>query len=356
MIKFREKLNKNEFELLWEIEGNSENETDNRINIKKEDNNNKDFKIFKNKYLIEFETNYNKDKYRVRAIHESTNSDKLKKETKSIMNSLNDEFGLSDYLEETPIVLSDEDIYEITKTFYGPFQFVDKTEYNLEVEKKKLDLKMLTNKLLYFGLNKRKTKDVSKIRPISDEEIESLSNSLNKREYRFLFLQRLNNFRGMGAFEIPYREFKIITDFFKIIVDIISKEKEKDFPCIEYILILSQTFFTNKDGKKLYIQNEIKGHKLFNDKNFWNIYIKKTINKEIKKMKDNIKRNNLHFNKISCDSIAFSHLLPFCNNMIDLGMPKEILMEIIEPLFKEYQVNEEMKKNINEIIESANSI
>ena len=350
LIKFREKLNTKEEELFLEIEDIPE-KNNNTNNKETKSNNNKDFKLFKNKYFNELETKYNKEKYKVRSIHETISPDIIKKETKSIMNSLNNEFGLDNYVEETPIILTEEDIYEITKTFYGAFQFVDKTEYNLEIEKKKLDLKNLTHKLLYFGFKRRK-KDYSNIGPISDEEVESLSNSLKKREFRYIFLQRLNNFRGIGIFEIPEREFKIITTFFKTIVDILSEEKEIDLPCTEFILILSQTFFTNKNGERVYIQNEIKGHKFFNNKDFWNIYIKDAINKEINKMKENIKKNNLQFKKISIGSLAFSHILSFCNNMIDLGMPKEILIEIIEPLYKEYQLDEEMKKNINDLIET----
>ena len=55
------------------------------------------------------------------------------KKKKTIINELNNEFGFEDMMEEGPLVLTEEDVYEITKTLYGPFQFVDKTEYDLAI-------------------------------------------------------------------------------------------------------------------------------------------------------------------------------------------------------------------------------
>ena len=121
---------------------------------------------------------------------------------------------------------------------------------------------------------------------------------------------------------------------------------------MKFLLILSQTFYMDKDGQKYYIQKELKGNKLFNEKECMEKYIRFCINEEIEKVKENIKKNNLNEKNYSFSTIAFSHLLPFCNNMIDFGMKKELLMELIEPIFEEYKVTEEMKQNIQEIIKS----
>ena len=311
---------------------------------------NTDFSLFKNKYLNKFEIKYAKEKYKVKVIHETIKKDSITKETKNIMNILSDEFGMDDLFHETPIIITEEDIYDITKTFYGAFQFVDKTEYDLITEKKKLEIKQLTNKLLYFGLKKRNNKDFKELKEINEKEVDSLEKYLNKKEYRIIFLKILNNFRAIGIFDIPKKEFEIICRFFKNIADKISEEKDID--SMKFLLILSQTFYTDKDGQKFYIQKELKGHKLFNEKETMEKYIRFCINEEIEKMKENIKRNNLNENKYSLSTIAFSHLLPFCNNMIEFGMQQEILMELIEPILKEYKVTEEMRQNIQEIIKS----
>jgi hypothetical protein len=311
---------------------------------------NSDFSLFKNKYLNKFEIKYAKEKYKVKSIHETINKDGITKETKNIMNILSDEFGMDDLFQENPIIITEEDIYDITKTFYGAFQFVDKTEYDLMTEKKKLEIRQLTNKLLYFGLKKRNNKEFKELKEINEKEVDSLEKYFNKKEYRIIFLKRLNNYRAIGIFDIPKREFEIICRFFKIIADKIYEEKDND--SMKYMLILSQTFYMDKDGQKYYIQKELKGNKLFNEKECMEKYIRFCINEEIEKVKENIKKNNLNENNYSFSTIAFSHLLPFCNNMIDFGMKKELLMELIEPIFEEYKVTEEMKQNIQEIIKS----
>jgi hypothetical protein len=311
---------------------------------------NSDFSLFKNKYLNKFEIKYAKEKYKVKSIHETINKDGITKETKNIMNILSDEFGMDDLFQENPIIITEEDIYDITKTFYGAFQFVDKTEYDLMTEKKKIEIRHLTNKLLYFGLKKRNNKEFKELKEINEKEVDSLEKYFNKKEYRIIFLKRLNNYRAIGIFDIPKREFEIICRFFKIIADKIYEEKDND--SMKYMLILSQTFYMDKDGQKYYIQKELKGNKLFNEKECMEKYIRFCINEEIEKVKENIKKNNLSEKNYSFSTIAFSHLLPFCNNMIDFGMKKELLMELIEPIFEEYKVTEEMKQNIQEIIKS----
>ena len=313
---------------------------------------NNDFSLFKNKYLNRFEKKYGKEKYKIRSIHETIDKDNLSQETKNIMNILTDEFGMDDFFHETPIIITEEDVYEIAKTFYGAFQFIDKSEYDLITEKKKLEIKNLTNKLLYFGLKKR-SKEFKDLKEINEKEVETLEKNFSRKEYRITFLRRLNNFRTIGVFEIPKNEFEIICRYFKNIADYITEEKDND--SMKYVLILPQTFYTNKDGEKYYIQKELKGHKLFNDKEYIEQYIKLRINEEIQKLKANIKKNNLEEKNYSLGTVAFSNLLPFCDNMIGFGMKKEILMEIIEPLFEEYKISEEMKQNIQGIIKSKST-
>ena len=121
-----------------------------------------------------------------------------------------------------------------------------------------------------------------------------------------LFLRRF----GMGAIFLkkmnPRRSGNEMSndvfDFFKEIFSFILKKMEKktDFNIFLNLLLLSQTFYCNKDGNKVYLENEIKNEKIFKTKNFWkkflkhqieedlNIFLKNEINydkKELKKKK-----------------------------------------------------------------------
>jgi len=315
---------------------------------------NEDFNTFKSKYFNKIETTYEKEKYKVKAIKETVLDDKLGKETKSIMNDLSSEFGLGQLVEEHVIVLTDEDVYEITKTLYGPFQYVDKSEYDLVIERKKIDFKNLTNKLLYFGLKDKFLKDFPNLTPITDEELKILESGLKKKEYRLVFLQRLNNYRATGNFIMPQKEYEIIGNFFKLIADYINEEENKDIESTRFLLIISQTFYlqdeNNKNNKK-YLQLYIKGHKLFSDKKFWKAYIENSLKEEIEKLDIMVKKSNGKI-KRSYNDICFAHILPFSDNMAEFGMPKEVLLDIIEPFYEKYNLTEDMKMTMKGVFDT----
>ena len=314
---------------------------------------NEDYNLYISKNFNKIETTYEKEKYKVKAIKETVLDDKLGKETKSIMNDLSSEFGLGHLVEEEVIVLTDEDVYEITKTLYGPFQYVDKSEYDLVIERKKIDFKNLTNKLLYFGIKEKALKSYPDLTPITDEEVKLLESGLKKKEYRITFLQRLNNYRALGILDMPQKEFEIIGNFFKIIADYIDEDKDVD--STRFLIILSQTFYLLKDENnkkdKKYLQIFIKGHKFFSDKKFWKEYIENSIKVEIDKLDKIVKKNNGKI-KRTYNDICFAQILPFTDNMADFGMPKEVLLDIIEPLYEKYNLTEDMKATMKGVFET----
>ena len=337
-IKMEEEINENKEE---------EKEKENNFQIIQ------DFYLFKKKYFNKFERKYLKEKYKVKAIKITVLDDKLGKEKKAIINELNKEFGINDKLDDSPIILTEEDVYNITKTFYGPFQFVDKSEYDLVIEKKKIDIKNITNKLLYFCISQKKLEEFSDLNPIEDEEITILSDILKEKEYRMIFLQRLNYYRNIGIFGLPQKEFDIISKYFKLIADYIAEDENKDMQSTKFLLILSQTFFLNKENnEKYYLQKEIKGHKLFSDEKFWKEYIRNLINEEAEKLEKRKKSFKVASKGLSFNEIAFSKIFPFCENMNDFGMNKEILMHIIEPIYEEYNITQKMRESIDGIISS----
>ena len=314
---------------------------------------NEDFNLYMSKNFNKIETTYEKEKYKVKAIKETVLDDKLGKETKNIMNDLSSEFGLGHLVEEEVIILTEEDVYEITKTLYGPFQYVDKSEYDLVIERKKIDFKNLTNKLLYYGFKEKTLKNFPDLTPITDEEIKILENGLKKKVYRITFLQRLNNFRALGTLEMPQKEFEIIGNFFKLIAD--YTDEEKDVESIRFLIILSQTFYFLKDKNnkkdKKYLLVYIRGHKFFSDKQFWKEYIENSIKGEIEKTDKIVKKSNGKIKK-SYNDVCFAQILPFSDNMADFGMPKEILLDIIEPLYEKYNLTEDMKVTMKGVFET----
>ena len=337
----------NEKEILGENITNKENLE--KIN-EKEKIIKQDFTKYKEKYFSSFEKKYIKEKYIIKAVEETIIDDKLGRETKKTMNNLNEALNLDDCFEEGVIILPDEVVYEIAKNFYAFFEFVDKSKYNLTVEQKKIEVKNLSQRLLLFGYKKKKYKEYQHLVELGDNDVTTLLGTFKSKEYRLSFLRVLNNFRALGFLELPKREYDIVSNYFKVILDYV--EKERDIQSLRLILILSQTFYITINGEKHYLQKDLYGHKFFQDKDFWDSYLKDIIQEELNKIKKHKKMDNIEEKKKSNREIGFGKIFPFGDNMIGFGMSKEVLMEILTPLFTEFDFTEEMKKNIEDIIDS----
>jgi hypothetical protein len=308
-----------------------------------------DYNLFFEQSLSKLEKNYEKEKYKVKAIHTRVISNKMSKEAINIINALSEEFSIEDYHEKPTLILLEEDVFNIVKFFYS-FTFVDKTEYDLIIGEKKIEVINLTNKLLQPGLIKTKFKEYKDLLPINDEEIKLLRDYIGKnREYRDEFLKVINNYRTFGKLELPEREYDLIGNYFIQIIDCIFEEKsEKDFKMIKSTILMSQTFFVIKNNEKLYLIEKIKGHKLFLEIEYFTKYMKFCIEEMYL---NNDKSKVVKFTK-NKEEMLFSSIITFFNYMKELKVPINYIKQIIDNISKEYEMSEDLKNNINNAIES----
>ena len=300
-----------------------------------------------NSTLSIFDRNININGYKIKII-----SNKYIEDKKKILNL--EKMDRNGYLiKDNKILLKDEDIYEIAKTMYGQFQFLDDKYYNLTEEQIKLNVKDLTQKLLSFNKSAKKNDDNKYNEPIEESEINLLMNYLDKSFYRLELLKVLNLYRTK-SYEISEKEFEILKKIFLIIADKIISEE--DIPCAKLILILAQTFYCKIDNKDVYIQYYLKNHKLFSNMEIWEKYlnniIEDEINRTIKIEKKEIIKSDEQNKRYKIDNILSSILIPFCDNMIEFGMDVEKLYKIIEPIMEIYHVEENLKGVIDELIKS----
>ena len=307
------------------------------------------YELFYKKYVEQLETIYEKEKYKIKAIHSRIFNDYLTTESRQMIKALKEEFDIDDFVDPSVIILKEEDIFYTVKFFYS-FDFVDKAEYDLNLEEKNIEVINLTNKLLQPELIKTKYEENKGLLPINDEEIKLLKDYIGKNiKYRENFINVINNFRVYGKFELAERNYELIGDYFLNIIDCIFKEKnEQDYSILNTTIILSQTFYINSNGKKIYLMNKIKGHKLFYESEFFIKYLQY----EIKKFEDKAKTTSklTQLSTKDFEQIIYSQILSFHNCMNSLDMPKDIINQIIIEIFKENKVSENMQKTINSII------
>ena len=256
-------------------------------------------------------------------------------------------------IKDNKILLKDEDIYEIAKTMYGQFQFLDEKYYNLTEEQIKLDIKDLTIKLLAFNKKSKKDDSNKYIEPINESEINFLLNYLDKSFYRLEFLKVLNAYRTK-SYEIPEKEFEILKKIFLIMVDKIISEE--DVRCAKFIIILSQTFYCKINNEDVYIQYYLKNNELFSNIEIWEKYLNYLIEEEISRASKIEKRETIKADennkKYKMKNIISSILIPFCDNMTEFGMDIEKIYKIIEPIIEKFQLKDSLKGVIDELIES----
>ena len=145
--------------------------------------------------------------------------------------------------------------YEDSKDKKGENVVKDKKNENYEIMK---DEKEEKNEIK--NINNKDDKNINKDNEISHEEVDYLCQFMNKNIYQRYFLIKINNFRTLGIFEMPLEIFDIIKYIFSEILKNLIIEKDEgqkyiitDLDNGKLIIILSQTFYSLKDGKKIYI-------------------------------------------------------------------------------------------------------
>ena len=169
----------------------------------------------------------------------------------------------------------------------------------------------------------------------------------------------MNSFRANGVHSVPEREFGILKKIFLKIADHIKNDK--DYACTNLLLILSQTFYNEKDGEKIYLDKFLKNHEMFLDLEIFEKLLIEQIEKDIEGLKntnsqENMKENDVVLDAYKINNVLNSQMIPFCDNMIDFGMSIESIYKIIEPILTKYNANDDLRKIIDDIIKSKQEI
>ena len=254
----------------------------------------------------------------------------------------------SDLLNNLPInELDDNDIYEIANKIYKKLN-LKYPYYNLEIEKEKLLTNKISNKILSF-INKN-----NKLESPSKEELKQINKLMDSKFNRKIFIQKLNEFRNSGIFVIPEEIFNEIGEIFNSMLN--KVRDDNDFYCAKNCIILSQTFYINIDENKIYLYTKIKNNPLFRSKLFWDKFIKYSIDIGIS-YSSNVNINNTSYSSeviepIKYDNIVFGQLIPLTDNMIEFGLDKDVIQELIIPIIQKYNLSEESKNLILDFLKS----
>ena len=287
------------------------------------------------------------DKYKIKIINEEERN-KLEKEIYINSNLKNRKNSKRKSIPNFKI--TGKDIYNIVEKIYSfNFSTINKEEFNLVIEKQKLEITELTGKLLgyNFDINEVIKKEKNNIENMSEEDINNFIDFIFKKEdYIIEFLTRLNNYRASGKLELSLDIFNVIKIIFDKAADYLLLNTNKRI--YNFMIILSQTFYIMKDNKKYFLQKELKKKKYFRSINFWLNKLDNTINEELERFENELTKNDINFNEKKKlkkkGEILFNTIVSFVTCLNGFELEKEKVDQIVLPLFEKYNIKDEIKQ------------
>ena len=238
--------------------------------------------------------------------------------------------------------------YNVLLTLYENFREIRK-DLNMDEEKKKYRLRYLCSQIFKIGPGV----------DFKQEEKNELINFLNEKEYKTYFLITLSKQRTKGRYQKTEILLKDLSEIFNFILD--SSEKEKDYEGAKNCIILSQTFYYEKqkgnDKKKKYLLDYIKNHNWLKSLEFWEGLTDFMIQGEIKKNEDINKKNNFIETpeqiKSRLGNIYFSQVLSISNSMIEFMIDKNDIYKLVDIFVNKYEIEKSIKQVIYENIKNT---
>ena len=233
----------------------------------------------------------------------------------------------------------DQDVsLEVIKTFQKIFKHI-RTDLNMDEERKKNRLRLLSNQLFQIENNNKITK----------KEKDELFGYLKEENWRTYFFKFLSKLKTKG---FKQNILKDIIDVFLYILEL--SEKEKDFDSAQNCIILSQSLYIEETPKKKkYLIDCIRTNKWINSIEFWEQLIEFMILREITKNEEINKNKDEKEKKSNNKNIVFSQVFSYTNNMVEFSIKKEDIISLVENFCKKYEIEKEMTDSI---IENVNNL
>ena len=279
---------------------------------------------------------------------------KKDKESKIIIEEIDDKISkLEDGLGFSYLI--NDEISYLTIKRMKLFELINIKDLDLIKESEKIKMFQLTLKL--FSNIKKDETEINNDINIEQKDIELIESFLKKHHCKIVFLQKLSKFRVKGNYYLNKKMFEIFSKFFNHILNDIKEDD--DVFSAKNIIVLSQTYYTKENDKKIYLQEDVKNHDIFKNINFWEKLFNFFIEKETQKYKNSkdineINENNIEDNNNNYSKIAYGQIMTICNNMIEFGLNKNDIYKVIEPKIKYYKLDEDLINNIKCVLEFDN--
>ncbi len=186
---------------------------------------------------------------------------------------------------------------------------------------------------------KKIEKNIRNIWKGKNYERDFLFSLFDKNIYRMHFLKCLNHFRDEGLFYLEENSFNNLCLILNFMLT--KSNEENDYECIKLCIILSQTFFLEKE-KNILIQDIIQKNPIWQHKKIWEGLIKYSIDSDINNPNNycNLFNETKESRNNRIHSAAYGNLFTFWYNMKIFEVPIEKCKSVIKKFCKKYNMNE----------------
>ena len=265
--------------------------------------------------------------------------------------------------ERTKVRIVDRKLHDFICTCKKEFTDVAKN-YDIDTENKKQELMIFCNTVLdlknkkneYEGMNHNIKNCIIPNSTVQANDptayCKIITSYLNDRELRLFFLMYLNFQRSKGQFDLKNKLlFKMMGIIMQHIIRIFNKEK--DFPSMRIMLILSQTYYTlNTKKQKVYLIRYFDNHSLFKEKDFWRFYFDANIKMEIENFDKQQFQNEFQKTRMK-NNMIYSKIMAGCHNMMEFGNTKEFIKEMAKEFAEKFELEQDNKDMIMMMVEEV---
>lgn len=229
-------------------------------------------------------------------------------ETNRNMEDIKGRFTQITFEEYVPSILSsrklvhDEIVYKTLYELKEKFHLEYGKKYDLVNAKKDIQFKKIIQHIM------------DHCETVNRNDLNTMLNLINEKKYRSKLIMHLNTERSKGSLFNSPISFNIITQIFEHIFSTFEINNENDFEDIKNTLLLSQSFYKNENGNKIFIEEKLKNNKLLSNIEFWKFFIDIDINKEFTSNKSTDEKTikQIPFFKIA---IQLTNLVEFSSNV-----------------------------------------
>ena len=158
------------------------------------------------------------------------------------------------------------------------------------------------------------------------------------------FFTALNNYRATSKINLSEMFYDIVVYIYSKAQEFIIKNANSNKTMETLMLILSQTYFKEINGKKIYILEGIKSNELYQQIDFWKNNIIKNIEDELKVLRNYNGTNIINQNKK--EEIIRNKIFAYSNLFKDYEFNKNKIIELLKHIFDKYKCTEDFRNEI----------